>query len=505
MTKAADFLMNKTGFYPAILLALLLASGGCSKRSEDAARLAGKGTQIAKNKFDGVSGATPWVVPYVTNKNSFAANPQLGPGSDLKAAVARIKHAVVSVGILESSLAGIHLRNTGSGVIVDSRGYILTSYQAIEGNPSPRVILFAADHKHQFVAQIIAADPEHNLALIKITAPDPLPKAVLGDSQLIEPGMWVMAMGSADGLSQRVVPGVVSSTSRSVRVGRKTIRNLVETNIRDLPPGIVGGPLLDTDGRVIGIHVSKTMILPINDAGFMLQIAFTGPGSAADQSVPLLTGTWAARTKVSVAWLGADVLPMNPMLAKRLQAPKSGLLVNSVVAGSPADDAGLMRGDVLTRFGAKRVTGVAQMGRMVKRAKPGSLVDIAVVRDGKDLKLSMTVEAKPVGAAALIPSPAVPAATEVDWFGMEFSNLTKGRAARFKIDPLETGVVVIAAPALVRQATGIKQGDLVRAVNGNPVADMDQFLVAASEIHNGGVVLDILRNGQPLYITVEKR
>ncbi len=488
-----------------VCLALLLASGGCSERPVEAVRRAGKGTPIAKTNVDGVSGATPWVVPYVTGKNSFAANTQRGPGSGLKAAVARIKHAVVSVGILESSLAGIHLRNTGSGVIVDSRGFILTSHQAIEGNPSPRVILFAADHKHQFVAQIMADDPEHNIALLKITAPDPLPQAVLGDSQLIEPGMWIMAMGSADGLSQRVVPGVVSSASRSVRVGRKTIRNLVETNIRNLPAGVVGGPLLDIDGRVIGIHVSKTMILPINDAGFILQVAFTGPGSRADQSVPLLTGTWAARTKVSVAWLGADVLPMNPALAKRLQAPKTGLLVNSVVAGSPADDAGLMRGDVLTKFGRRKVTGAAQMGRLVKRAKPGSLVNLAVVRGGKDLKLSMTVEAKPVGAVAPIPSPAVPVATEVDWFGMEFSNLTKGRAARFKIDPLETGVVVIAAEGLVRQATGIKQGDLVRAVNGNPVADVDQFLVAASEIHNGGVVFDVLRAGQPLYITVEKR
>ncbi|MFC1522241.1 PDZ domain-containing protein [Elusimicrobiota bacterium] len=473
--------------------ALLAATSACNAKKSTA----------KASRVDSVTKASPQMVPYVTDKKNFVAAKVGVPGADFSQLVAQVKYSVVSIGAFETIGNVMHFRSRGSGVIVDVRGYILTSHQAIEGNPDPRVVLFAADHTHQFEAQIVADDPRHNLALLRIYSPELFSKASMGNAAHTQSGEWALAMGSVDGLNQTVIPGLIDSTSRSIAVGNRSIKGLMHVSLKGMSAGMIGGPLFNIDGLLIGINMAQGIVLPIAQAEHIMNLVFEGQRDPGSLNQPLIAGAWAAQTSMLVTWLGAEVLPVDKKLAAKLGVAQKGLLVNRVAQNSPAAKSGIARGDVITKFNRKKVSSVKKLGKLVGRAKPGEAVIFEVVRRGEKSRVSVTLETKPRKADRFA-LPSIIRPRQVDWLGIELANITPEYMRRFAIDPSQNGVVIIGVENLVRQATGLEKGDLIRKANGKSIADIDGFMVLAASAQKG-ILLDIVRAGTPLYITVEPR
>lgn len=469
---------------------------GCSSESN-----------LAKQqKTSAVTGASPKMAPYITEHRYFFAGVQ----QTISAVTGSIKPSVVSIGNLKSGADGVLLANAGSGVLIDPRGYILTVNKTGAGRlkmgSSYKVTLFGPDHRHQFDGQIIAHDPGVNLTLVKITSPDPFPFTPLGNPALIKPGDWLIAFGSAEGLTQKVVPGVVSSSARTAKIAGRTFSGIIQTDIKT-PHGCIGGPLVDLQGRVIALNIGSGRALPVSQCVPLLSCIGISPRAFQETGIEPMTGRLAAaKQQIFSDWLGAEVIPVEGKNAERLNVPWSlfggrrGLLVNRVIEGSPADMAGIVRGDVIYKFNRYRVGTVKKLERIIRRSRPGRVVPINVVRQGVIQTLQGRVEKKPIGVELPVPA-GILRGVELDWMGVEISNLTRENVSRFGIPGSLQGVVVINTEAL--NGTGLRIGDLIRKVNGRKVREVSEFAAVAAR-PGKGVLLDVLRQGEPMYITVEQ-
>ncbi|PCI35536.1 MAG: hypothetical protein COB53_10870 [Elusimicrobia bacterium] len=428
-----------------------------------------------------------------------AAPGPVGPGQSwmLADVVEQVKPTVVSIGSMETVNGLLHFQNTGSGLIVDPRGFVLTSHHAISGRVSPKVVVFGADNMHEFDARVIADDPVYNIAVLKIDSQNPFPSANLGSPRPVRAGTWVFGIGSPDGHSHHATPGMVSSTNYSLRVGKRNVRGLMQTNMRNVAPGSLGGPLIDAQGNVVGMHLAQNIGLPINQAVFLL-LAAVPKEAGADRPTPV-PGRWVAQAGQVVAWIGAEVLPMDKILATQLNTPTGGILVNRVLPGSPSEAAGLQRGDVIRRFNRRRVNTVAGLDKVVGRTQAGRSVPIDIIRAGRRKTLDLKV--------AAMPGSAIRTQQEAFWFGITLANLTPNVARKNAVDPGQEGVLVAKIPARVTADTGLLQGDVIRAVNGTPVANINEFNLVAGDGNRSaaqqGFVLDVVRRGRPHFITLE--
>lgn len=476
------------------ILSCLLFSGCSSER-----------TPSGQLKTSAVTGATAQLAPYITENHYFFAGLQ----QTLSSITSKIRASVVSIGILESGSGGIQVSNIGSGVIIDPRGYVLTANQIgkgklVTGN-SYKIMLYEPGRRHQFDGQIAAHDPGANLTLIKINSPNPFPFAFLGNSSLLKPGDWLIAFGSADGLTQKIVPGVISSSSRAIKIGGRSFRNIIQTDITT-EPGCIGGPLIDLQGKVVGINIGSGRAINISQAAPLLRSINVPPAPFQGTGI-LPSGRTVASQGVFNMWLGAEVVAVESINAKRLNVPwrffagRRGLLINRVVAGSPADTAGIIRGDVVYIFNRRGVGTVKELERVIRRIKPGKVVPVKVVRGGVKQNLYIKVDKKPVGVKNRVLR-GILGGAEADWMGVEIGNMTKENIRRFKLSPSDNGVVIINTEA--RNSTGLRRGDLIRKVNGRKVGEIGEFLAVVANSKKG-MLLDVLRQGEPLYLTVGQK
>src|SRR3989475_803215 len=266
-------------------------------------------------------------------------------------------------------------RASGSGVTVDPRGYILTTNHVIENAQDITVRL---SDGRKFTAKLVGRDPKTDLAVLKVEAPSPLPAAELGDSDHLRVGQWAIAIGNPFGLDRTVTVGIISATARN-RVGVATYENFIQTDA-SINPGNSGGPLLNLDGKVIGINTAIVAAgqgigfsIPINQAKeVMRQLIASGRvvrgwlGIAIQDVTDELAGTFGVKEGEAAAQLGLPIA--------------GGLLVTDVVTGGPADRAGLRRGDVIVEVGKKPVADPAALFRMLAQLKPGDRVLVFVQR-----------------------------------------------------------------------------------------------------------------------------
>lgn len=445
----------------------------------------------AGQKVDAVSGPSPKVVPYVTEQRYFFS--QAGFQQGLQNTVERVMPAVVSIGTLKSQEGKVIFKSSGSGVVIDPQGYILTTYQTVKEDLSPKVTVFAFNHRHQFDSQVISLDKGSNLALIKVLSPYMLPAAYVGTGP-INPGDWLVSFGSSNGLDQKVVPGVVSATGRSIKMEGVKYTNLIKANIK-IEPACVGGPVTDIHGGVIGIYFDKGLIIPIHQAAPLLASIYP---RVPIQEQPLLGNQVAAQKTSFFSFLGIEVIPVNKIIARQLDVHKRGVLVNRLVVGSPAERAGVFRGDVITRLNRRKIKDGRALSRLLKTIKPGDTVKLDIIRGGQKQTLNVVLGRKPRN----IHMPhAKPIARRVDWMDMEISNLTQELVNRFGISPDSHGVVIISVPDML-QPSGIQRGDLIRKVNGMPVGEVGRFLAVVGKNKKHGFLFDILRQGEPIYITL---
>lgn len=373
-------------------------------------------------------------------------------------------------------------KSLGSGFIISKDGYILTNTHVIDNATEIKVSL--SDEK-VYEGEVIGRDPKTDIALIKIKANGDLPIVPLGNSDELEVGDWVLAIGNPFGLDQTVTAGIVSAKGRVVGAG--PYDNFIQTDA-SINPGNSGGPLFNTKGEVVGIN---TMIF--SPSGGNIGIGFAIPVNMAKEILAQLR----EKGKVTRGWLGVMIQHVTPELAESFGlAKEKGALVSDIVKDSPADAAGLKRGDIVLRYDGKDVDKMNDLSRLVGMTPVGKEAELLVLREGKEIKVRVKIgEMKEEKEAAA-------EKVEKD-LGMELQEITPEIAKYFSLEDT-TGLIVteVEADSAAGNA-GIVRGDIIKEVNKVPVKKLSDYKSALKGIKGNTVLLLVKRGVSTLFVTLK--
>jgi S1-C subfamily serine protease len=295
---------------------------------------------------------------------------------------------------------------TGSGFLIDTEGHIITNNHVVEGADRVEVKLGSSDKT--YTAEVVGTDPATDVALLKVDAPaDSLHPLALGDSSNVEVGEPVVAIGNPFGLDRTVTSGIVSALQRQIQAPNGfSISHVIQTDAA-INPGNSGGPLIESEGKVIGIN---SQIQTGGGGSGNVGIGFAVPINTAREVVQQIE----QHGEVQHAYLGISGGSITPDLAKALKLPvEEGVLVNEVVKGGPADEAGLkggdtsatiegasfrLGGDVITEVDGKKISGMEDVVNAVNAASPGDKLELTVDRDGKSQTIDVTLGVRPASA-----------------------------------------------------------------------------------------------------------
>ena len=371
----------------------------------------------------------------------------------------------------------------GSGVIVDEDGYILTNKHIIENPDNIRVRLF---DKREFKGLLIGADPKTDLAVIKIDA-NHLPVLIIGDSDKLRVGETVMAIGNPYGLSQTVTSGIVSATGRA-DVGIAEYEDFIQTDAA-INPGNSGGALVNMRGELIGINTAI-----FSTTGGHQGIGFAIPSNMAKVVMRSLM----LNGKVIRGWFGASVQALTPELARIFKLKdERGALVADVFEGSPAEKAGLRRGDVIIEFNSKEIDEPLYLRNMVANTLPKTEVTLKIIRKGKVDVVK--------GAIEELPTETVKSSTVVDNYlkGIYVQNLTPELKKTFDIPKRIAGVAIIDIDDGTPADGVLMKGDVIMEVNNKLINNVKDFDTSVSEIMpKQTVLLLIYRGDSTTYVTL---
>ena len=365
-------------------------------------------------------------------------------------------------------------RASGSGVIVDARGFILTNNHVLE-NAGEVEVRLSDDRK--FPATIVGRDPKTDLAVVKVDAAGAaLPVAELGDSDKLRIGQWAIAIGNPFGLDRTVTAGIISATGRT-RVGVATYEAFIQTDA-SINPGNSGGPLLNLDGRVIGINTA--IVSTGQGIGFSIPI-----NMAKDIMAQLI-----AKGRVVRGWLGIAIQDLTPELAAGFGVkPGSGVLVADVVKDSPAEAAGLKAGDIITEFGGASIKDVADLQKRVAAVEPGRPTPMSVIRDKAPTPLTVKIGEQPGEETVAAVAP------REEMLGLKVEPLTPESASKFKLTAKSGVLVTDVASGSSGEAAGIQPGDAILEVNRQPVPSVEAFKRVIGAAKPGDAVPVYLQRG----------
>jgi serine protease Do len=380
----------------------------------------------------------------------------------------------------------IRERSLGSGVIVDSKGYIVTNRHVVEKADRIRVRFEDDPPGVQHDAKVIGTDQETDLAVIKVDIDHALPAAKMGNSDSMQVGDWVLAVGSPFGLSETVTAGIVSAKGRDI-VPNRQFQTFIQTDAA-INPGNSGGPLVNMNGEVIGIN---TAILSETNA--YAGVGFALPSKTVVDVYNQLTGP---EHKVSRGSIGImfDAVE-NPAIA-RVYGSGSGIPISNVVAGSPADQAGLKVGDTITTVDGKKVTKGTELVADIAARKPGSKVALGFLRNGKLQEASVTIADRAKLFAARLgdeqdseddnsPKPSK--------FGVTVRKVTPEMADRLDM-PAGKGVIVQEVkPGSFAEDVNLGRGDIILEVNKQAVNSEEEFARVESSLKSGQDVVFLVR------------
>jgi Do/DeqQ family serine protease len=340
-------------------------------------------------------------------------------------------------------------RASGSGVIVDPNGYILTNNHVIENAQEITVRLSDA---RKFTATLVGSDPKTDLAVLKVETSVPLPAAELGDSDNLRVGQWAIAIGNPFGLDRTVTVGIISATART-RVGVATYENFIQTDA-SINPGNSGGPLLNLDGRVIGVNTA--IVASGQGIGFSIPI-----NMARDVMRQLMT-----RGRVVRGWLGIVIQDVSDELAKSFEVrEKEGVLVSDVMKSGPGEAGGLRAGDIIMEFAGTPITEVPDLQRRVAAIAPGEAVGVRVLRDRAAVTLKIVIGEMPGEEPVAAVSPGD------DGWGLTVEALTADTARRLNLSFASGALVTEVVSGGHADKAGFRRGDVILEVNQAPVVD----------------------------------
>jgi serine protease Do len=381
----------------------------------------------------------------------------------------------------------IRERSLGSGVLVDSKGYIITNRHVVDKADRIRVKLQDDPPGVLHDAKVIGTDQETDLAVIKVDLPDKsLPIAKLGNSDSMEVGDWVLAIGSPFGLQETVTAGIVSAKGRNI-VPNRQFQSFIQTDAA-INPGNSGGPLVNMSGEVIGIN---TAIL--TDTNAYAGVGFALPSNTVMTVYNQLIGPEhrVSRGSVGVEFNAAE----NPAIA-RVYGVQNGVTISNVVAGSPAEQAGLKVGDTITSIDGKDVKNGDELVADIASRKPGTKISVGYVRNGSKETTTVTVAdraklfAQRLGEEDENAGDATPKESKL---GLTVRGLTQDMADRLDI-PAGKGVVVQEVkPQSFADDTGLQRGDVILEINKQPINSEDDFNRVTAGLKSGQDVVFLIR------------
>jgi serine protease Do len=371
-------------------------------------------------------------------------------------------------------------RGLGSGVIIDKSGIILTNNHVVAGGGKITVRLHDG---REFLATEVKTDPQTDLAIVRIKANGSLPVAKLGNSDDMEIGDWVLALGQPFGLEGTVTAGIISAKGRGIGITAK--ENFLQTDAA-INPGNSGGPLVDLYGNVIGINTAIS--------------SSSGGNQGVGFAVPINLAKWVSAQlvkdgSVHRAQLGVAIQAVTHEIATQLGVDaRSGALVSSVLPKSPAEAAGLKSGDVIVEFGGHAISDPRSLQFAVEQAKIGEAQSLVVLRNGKRMELSARLKEAPAVASASQPKSEV--GSQFQSFGMGVSDLTADVAEKLGLND-STGVVITSiASGSVAEAAGLEVGNLISQVARQPVKNVAEFEAAMKEHTPEKGVLLLVHSGE---------
>lgn len=368
----------------------------------------------------------------------------------------------------------------GSGFIVSRDGYILTNNHVIQDADE---IVVRLNDRRQFTARVIGADKSSDLAVLKVDADD-LPAVDLGDSEDLDVGEWVVAIGSPFGFDYSVTAGIVSAKGRSLP--NENYVPFIQTDVA-INPGNSGGPLFNLDGEVVGINSQ----IYTRSGGFM-GVSFAIPINVAMEVVDQLKESGS----VSRGWLGVVIQEVDKDLAESFGLDKAaGALVAQVIPGSPADDAGFKTGDVILSFNDRDISMSSDLPHHVGRIKPGTRTSVNIMRNGKRKVIKVTIGT--LGKEnGLLPAKGIPDVFNSNRIGVSIAELSPQERKESG-----GGVMVRSVQDGPARISGVAPGDIITSIHGQSTRDVNSFKRVVEGLPtNRRVPMRILRRGAAMFI-----
>jgi serine protease Do len=360
----------------------------------------------------------------------------------------------------------------GSGVIIDKSGVILTNHHVVAGGGKVTVRL----HDGRTIeASDVKSDPRTDLAVVRIKVDESLPAARFGDSDALEIGDWVLAIGNPFGLAETVTAGIISAKGRGIGIADR--EDFLQTDAA-INPGNSGGPLINLSGEIVGVNTA----ISSRNGGYQ------GVGFA----IPANLARWVSKQLISKgavqrAYLGAVIQPLTPDLAKEFGVPAgAGAVVTKVLPDSPAAEAGLKPMDVVVRFSGKKIASPRELVAAVEQVPVGATASAEIIRDGQTKTLSVKVREQPKDYGRLARrtdnDDRDPDAAEgsddsyrVAELGFDVGELSEALAARLGLKGVKGVVISRVERGSAADLAGLEPGLVVSEVNRSPVASVEQF------------------------------
>ena len=366
-------------------------------------------------------------------------------------------------------------RSLGSGFIIDGDGSILTNNHVVEN--AQKIVVKLADEQ-EYEAKVIGRDPKTDIAVIKIEAKTKLTPANFGDSDGLEVGEWVMAIGNPFGLDSTVTSGIVSAKGR--HIGQGPYDNFIQTDA-SINPGNSGGPLINLRGEVIGINTAI-----FSRTGGNIGIGFAIPVNLVKELLPQLRG----KGKVTRGYLGVLIQKVTPEIAESLGMEKSqGALVANVSKDGPADKSGVKVGDVIVEFDGKEIRDSAELPIIVARTSVDKKVKMKVLRDKKEFTLNVAV-------GELKDEEVVASAPEKGEMGLTVQRLTPQIAESLGLEKTDGIVVSAVEPGSAADEAGIRRGDVIVEIDRKPIRNLEEYKKSIATVRKGKGVLFLVRRGE---------
>lgn len=382
----------------------------------------------------------------------------------------------------------------GSGVIVSNDGYIVTNNHVIAKADEIRVLL---NDRREFVGKVVGTDPKTDIAVVKINASD-LPSIPWGDSDKLEVGEFILAIGNPFALNSTVTMGIVSAVGRA-NVGIADYEDFIQTDAA-INPGNSGGALVNVRGELVGINTAI-----FSRSGGYMGIGFAVPANMTRTVMDSLIKTG----KVTRGWLGVSIQEVNQELAKQFGLSETkGALVSEVIADSPAAAAGLKSGDVIVSYDGKPVESPAMLRNMVAQTPVGKTAKVEVLRDNKRQTFNIKITEQPKEIAQTDAEETIEgedAGGKSVLSGLEVRNITPEIAGQLGLPPTTKGVIVTGlAPDSPAAAAGIQPGDVILEINRQPVRSVaDLKRISAKLSQKEGALLLINRRGSKLFLAIK--